>query len=127
MQPAQTAVRAATRTYKDWATGEWVIETSGKEDAMFSPFLKKPFAQAIRVGAIPAHLNTIAGTWGAMHDTGELTYMHLVNLVNLPGCDGTAAAHLRHDDRHPRHTRDRCDQPTGCARAGSASALRPSS
>ena len=74
------------QTYKDWSTGEWVIETSGKEDAMFSPFLKKPFAQAIRDGVIPAHLNTIAGTWGAMHDTGELTYM---NLVHLAGCDGT--------------------------------------
>jgi hypothetical protein len=53
---------------------------------MFSPFLKKPFAQAIRDGVIPPHLNTIAGTWGAMHDTGELTYM---NLVHLAGCDGT--------------------------------------
>ncbi|MCZ4313981.1 FAD-dependent oxidoreductase [Comamonadaceae bacterium G21597-S1] len=74
------------QTYRDWGTGEWVIETSGKEDAMFSPFLKKPFAQAIRDGVIPAHLNTIAGTWGAMHDTGELTYM---NLVHLAGCDGT--------------------------------------
>ncbi len=74
------------QTYKDWGTGEWEIETSGKEDTMFSPFLKKPFAQAIRDGLIPAHLNTIAGTWGAMHDTGELTYM---NLVHLAGCDGT--------------------------------------
>jgi hypothetical protein len=53
---------------------------------MFSPFLAKPFAQAIRDGVIPRHLNTIAGTWGAMHDTGELTYM---NLVHLAGCDGT--------------------------------------
>jgi ribulose 1,5-bisphosphate synthetase/thiazole synthase len=79
-------VQQDPQTYKDWATGEWQIETSGKEDAMFSPFLKKPFAQAIRDGVIPAHLNTIAGTWGAMHDTGELTYM---NLVHLAGCDGT--------------------------------------
>ncbi len=74
------------QTYQDWSTGEWAIETSGKEDTMFSPFLKKPFAQAIRDGVIPPHLNTIAGTWGAMHDTGELTYM---NLVHLAGCDGT--------------------------------------
>jgi hypothetical protein len=35
---------------------------------------------------LPDHLNTIGGTWGAMHDTGELTYM---NLVHLAGCDGT--------------------------------------
>ena len=74
------------QTYKDWGGGgEWNIETSGKEDDMFSPFLKKPFDQAIRDGLIPAHLNTIAGTWGAMHDSGELTYM---NLVHLDGCDG---------------------------------------
>ena len=79
-------VRSDPQTYGDWSTGEWQIETSGKEDQMFSPFLGKPFAQAIRDGIIPAHLNTISGTWGALHDTGELTYM---NLIHLAGCDGT--------------------------------------
>ena len=53
---------------------------------MFSPFLGKPFEQAIRDGVIPAHLNTIGGTWGAVHDSGEMTYM---NLIHLAGCDGT--------------------------------------
>lgn len=79
-------VRADPQTYSDWATGEWAIETSGKEDAMFSPFLGKPFAQAIHDGVIPPDLTTIGGTWGAIHDTGELTYM---NLVHLAECDGT--------------------------------------
>jgi hypothetical protein len=79
-------IRQDPQTYSDWSTGEWKIETSGKEDQMFSPFLAKPFAQAIKDGVIPKHLNTIAGTWGAAHDTGELTYM---NLVHLAGCDGT--------------------------------------
>ncbi|MCV3764760.1 FAD-dependent oxidoreductase [Rhizobium sp. TRM95796] len=79
-------VKADPQTYGDWSTGEWQIETSGKEDQMFSPFLAKPFAQAIKDGVIPRHLNTIAGTWGVAHDTGELTYM---NLVHLAGCDGT--------------------------------------
>jgi hypothetical protein len=80
-------VRADPQTYRDWGGGgEWNIETTGKEDAMFSPFLKKPFERAIKEGLIPAHLNTIAGTWGAMHDSGELTYM---NLIHLDGCDGT--------------------------------------
>ena len=79
-------VREDPQTYADWSTGEWQIETSGKEDAMFSPFLGKPFAQAIREGIIPADLHTIAGTWGAVHDSGELTYM---NLIHLAGCDGT--------------------------------------
>ena len=53
---------------------------------MFSPFLAKPFRQAIADGLIPPDLTTIAGTWGAIHDTGELTYM---NLVQLDGYDGT--------------------------------------
>lgn len=53
---------------------------------MFSPYLGKPFEQAIRDGLIPAHLNTIAGTWGAVHDSGEMTYM---NLIHLAGVDGT--------------------------------------
>ena len=79
-------VRADPQTYRDWSTGEWEVETSGKEDEMFSPFLAKPFAQAIRDGVIPAHLNTIGGTWGAVHDSGEMTYM---NLIHLAGCDGT--------------------------------------
>lgn len=79
-------VKADPQTYRDWSTGEWTVETDGKEDDMFSPFLKKPFAKAIEEGIIPKHLNTIAGTWGAMHDTGELTYM---NLVHLAGIDGT--------------------------------------
>jgi ribulose 1,5-bisphosphate synthetase/thiazole synthase len=79
-------IRNDPQTYKDWSTGEWVIETDGKEDDMFSPFLGKPFARAIKDGIIPAHLNTIGGTWGAVHDSGEMTYM---NLVHLAGCDGT--------------------------------------
>lgn len=80
-------VKADPQTYADWGGGgEWNIETTGKEDQMFSPFLHKPFAQAIEAGMIPPALNTIAGTWGAMHDTGELTYM---NLVHLAGIDGT--------------------------------------
>ncbi len=79
-------VHVDPQTYGSWSTGGWQIETSGKEDAMFSPFLAKPFSQAIRDGVIPKHLNTIGGTWGAVHETGELTYM---NLVHLSGCDGT--------------------------------------
>jgi len=79
-------VRADPQTYADWSAGEWGVTTSGKEDELFSPFLRKPFDQAIRDGVIPADLSTIAGTWGAVHDTGELTYM---NLVHLAGCDGT--------------------------------------
>lgn len=79
-------IRADPQTYGDWSTGEWKIDTSGKEDDMFSPFLSKPFRQALRDGVIPADLTTLSGTWGAIHDSGELTYL---NLVHLAGCDGT--------------------------------------
>ncbi|OWU85178.1 pyridine nucleotide-disulfide oxidoreductase [Oceanicola sp. 22II-s10i] len=80
-------IRQDPQTYADWrGSGEWNVETDGKEDAMFSPFLAKPFARARDEGLIPAHLKTIAGTWGAMHDSGELTYM---NVIHLDGCDGT--------------------------------------
>ena len=85
-QAFMEGVRADPQTYSDWSTGEWQIETSGKEDGMFSPFLHKPFQRAVRDGVIPADLTTLAGTWGAVHDSGELTYL---NLVHLAGCDGT--------------------------------------
>ena len=79
-------VKANAPTYADWNCVEWSVETDGKEDRMFSPFLRKPFEQAQTAGLIPGNLHTITGTWGAMHDTGELTYL---NLVHMPGCDGT--------------------------------------
>ena len=45
-------VRADPQTYRDWAgNGEWNIETTGKEDDMFSPFLRKPFKRAVEEGA----------------------------------------------------------------------------
>lgn len=81
-------VAADPQTYRDWGgNGEWDIETSGKEDELFSPFLHKPFRQAVDAGLIPADLTTLAGTWGAVHDTGELTYMNLVHLSNIDGTD----------------------------------------
>lgn len=86
-------VRENPLTYKDWSTGEWTVETDGKEDNMFSPFIKRPFEQARKSGLIPSDLTTISGTWGSVHDTGEMTYM---NLVHLAGCDGTDPDDLTH-------------------------------
>ncbi|MCB0954931.1 MAG: FAD-dependent oxidoreductase [Ilumatobacter sp.] len=85
-------IRADPQTYADWrGNGAWEIETDGKEDGMYSPFLRTPFAKAVADGLIPADLQTLAGTWGAVHDSGELTYM---NVVHLPGIDGTDPADL---------------------------------
>jgi hypothetical protein len=79
-------VREDPQTYADWGEGDWEIQTDGKEDELFSPYLRKPFARAVRDGVVPADLTTLGGTWGAVHDSGELTYL---NIVHLPGIDGT--------------------------------------
>ncbi len=85
-------VKADPQTYRDWAgSGEWHIETGGKEDDLFSPFLRKPFKRAAESGVIPASLSTIAGTWGSVTDQGDLTYL---NLIHLPNVDGTDANDL---------------------------------
>ena len=81
------SVKADPQTYADWSgNGEWDYETTGKEDQLFSPFLRKPFQQALKAGVIPPNLHTIAGTWGSVSDQGDLTYL---NLVHVPEIDGT--------------------------------------
>jgi len=81
------AVKADPQAYADWSgNGEWDYETTGKEDTLFSPFLRKPFQQALAAGIIPPNLKTIAGTWGNVTDQGDLTYL---NLVHVPEIDGT--------------------------------------
>jgi ribulose 1,5-bisphosphate synthetase/thiazole synthase len=81
------AVKADPQTYADWSgNGEWDYETTGKEDKLFSPFLRKPFQKALEAGLIPPYLKTIAGTWGTVTDQGDLTYL---NLVHVPEIDGT--------------------------------------
>jgi hypothetical protein len=85
-------VKADPQTYRDWAgNAEWDIETTGKEDELFSPFLRKPFKQAVEAGLIPKNLITLAGTWGTVTDQGDLTYL---NLIHLPEIDGTSADDL---------------------------------
>lgn len=85
-------VKADPQTYRDWAgNAEWDIETTGKEDELFSPFLRKPFKRAVETGLIPKNLITLAGTWGTVTDTGDLTYLNLVHLTEL---DGTSADDL---------------------------------
>src|SRR5215510_1433110 len=86
------AVKADPQTYRDWAgNAEWDIETTGKEDELFSPFLRKPFKQAVDAGLIPKNLITLAGTWGTVTDQGDLTYLNLIHLAEV---DGTSADDL---------------------------------
>ena len=87
------AVRADPQSYGDWAVGgEWEVTTDGKENDMFSPFLRKPFKKALEAGLIPDSLATLAGTWGTVSDQGDLTYLNMVHL-NLDGTDPDALTH----------------------------------
>ena len=93
------AVKADPQTYDDWkGGGEWQVETTGKEDTLFSPFLRKPFKRAVAAGVIPASLATIAGTWGAVSDQGDLTYLNLIHLA----ADGTDPADLTRGEMEGR-------------------------
>ncbi len=86
------AIKADPPRYRDWAGNfEWDIETDGKEDELFSPFLRKPFKKAVEAGLIPPGLITMAGTYGTVSDTGDLTYL---NLIHMGGVDGTSADEL---------------------------------
>ena len=94
------SVKADPQTYADWSgNSEWDYETTGKEDQLFSPFLRKPFKKALEAGIIPASLHTIAGTWGTVTDQGDLTYL---NLVHIPEIDGTDPGDLTRGEMRGR-------------------------
>jgi hypothetical protein len=78
-------VKENPSTYADWGKN-WEIETSGKEDNLFSPYLEEPFNQARTDGMIPPSMTNISGTWSRLSDTGEATYL---NMINLTGVDCT--------------------------------------
>ena len=83
-------VKQCAPTYKDWAAG-WRMETSGKEDDLFSPFLQEPFDLARDAGIISESIASIGGTWSRISDSGDATGL---NLVYLPGYDCTDVADL---------------------------------
>jgi ribulose 1,5-bisphosphate synthetase/thiazole synthase len=89
-------VKSNPHTYSDWCGPDWSMETTGKEDKLFSPYLKKPFEKAIKSGLIPANLNTITGTWGAISEQGDLSYL------NLAGLDATNPDHLTRGEMEGR-------------------------
>ena len=69
-RPVHRAVKADPQTYRDWAgNAEWDIETTGKEDELFSPFLRKPFKQAVAAGRHPAEPHHARRARGARSPT----------------------------------------------------------
>jgi hypothetical protein len=79
-------VRENPSTYKDWGKN-WEIQSGGKEDDLFSPYLEKPFDRARKEGVIPKDLTGIGGTWGTISDTNEATYLNMVHMTNYDGTD----------------------------------------
>ncbi|MBN2205624.1 MAG: FAD-dependent oxidoreductase [Thermoleophilia bacterium] len=72
-------------TYGDWRR-RWKVETTGKEDALFSPYLQEPFDRARESGLIPADVRGLGGTWGRLTAAGEATCL---NMVYIADCDCT--------------------------------------
>ncbi|MCI0467510.1 MAG: FAD-dependent oxidoreductase [Beijerinckiaceae bacterium] len=79
-------VAANPKKYKDWGKN-WEIITAGKEDELFSPYLEEPFDMAREKGIIPPGLKSIGGTWSAINDHGEATYLNMVHMLEFDGTD----------------------------------------
>ncbi len=67
--------------------GDWdeIVETTGKEDALFSPYIEEPFNRAQAAGEFPEDV-WIKGTWSSLTPAGEAKYM---NVVYMSGIDPT--------------------------------------
>ncbi len=78
-------VAASAPTYGDWNKC-WSVETDGKENDLFSPYLQAPFDRARADGLIPEDIRSIGGTWGRLTDAGEATSL---NMVVMAGYDCT--------------------------------------
>jgi len=73
--------------YGDWK-GEWSMETSGKEDDMFSPYLCKPFNEAIKAGVIERTDDLdFGGSYSTVTDNGEVTQMNVVFIGDVDCTD----------------------------------------
>ncbi|HUB63223.1 MAG TPA: FAD-dependent oxidoreductase [Methylocella sp.] len=79
-------VKANPKKYKDWGKN-WEMKTGGKEDELFSPYLEEPFDKAREKGIIPAGLKSIGGTWSAISEHGEATYLNMVHMLEYDGTD----------------------------------------
>jgi ribulose 1,5-bisphosphate synthetase/thiazole synthase len=82
-----THVTAKPATYADWSGtgGEWQQETTGKEDALPSPFLSAEFSKAAELGILTEkEAEELCGSWSALSEAGEATNL---NLIHMQGYD----------------------------------------
>jgi glycine/D-amino acid oxidase-like deaminating enzyme len=72
--------------------GDWALETTGKEDDMFSTFISEPFEKATAAGEIPAG-TPIIGYWDTLTDAGEAMNIDVAHVLNI---DATNVWDLTH-------------------------------
>jgi ribulose 1,5-bisphosphate synthetase/thiazole synthase len=73
-------------TYADWSR-TWDQETTGKEDALRSPYLDKEFDQARSLGVIPQDTTNLGGSWSALTEAGEATNLNLAHMNSVDCTD----------------------------------------
>jgi ribulose 1,5-bisphosphate synthetase/thiazole synthase len=76
---------AQPATYADWSR-TWQQQTTGKEDALRSPYLDKEFDQARALGVIPQDSTNLGGSWSSLTEAGEANNL---NLAHMHGYDPT--------------------------------------
>lgn len=88
-------------TYKDWSGDCWNQITSGKEENMFSPFVEKPFIEAVKEGLVEVDDSVaLGGTWSTIDDeTGDVTQ---INMVFMRGYDCTDVKDLTRAEMNGR-------------------------
>ncbi len=92
-------VKANPSTYADWGQ-HWQIETTGKEDDLFSPYLEEPFKRARLDGIIPENITSIGGTWSTLTDAGEATSLNMVYMLGYDPTDVWDLTKAEIDGRH---------------------------
>jgi hypothetical protein len=66
--------------------GDWATTTSGKEDDLFSTWIKEPFDKAKEAGEIPGD-SVILGYWGGLTETGEATNINVAHTLGIDPTD----------------------------------------
>jgi hypothetical protein len=79
-------VKENPATYADWGKN-WAIETSGKENDLFTAYLEEPFNKAREQGLIPPDLLSIGGSWSTITDAGEATSLNMIYMFGYEGTD----------------------------------------
>ncbi len=83
----QEYIKEINPTYSDWE-GEWGMTTNGKEEDMFSPFLVKPFNDALEAGVIEAEENVAyGGSYSTISDNGDVTQLNVVFMGDVDCTD----------------------------------------